>query len=169
MLMKRVVPIIVSLSMGLFGCTSQKKLMAKAPFTVSKAVCQTWVGGREESGHGTEVKLSLEGLDQSKVRLQQLYFRGRVGDLSVLTSKEGIMATCSFQESRKDISMHSDPMKEVGNQPPRIKSKEELEFPFELGMNEAVISYTEGDNIKYFKILEVVEKPGRVNQGREKQ
>lgn len=169
MLMKRVLPILLTLYMGLFGCTSQKKLTQETPFTITEAVCQTWVGGREESGHGMEVTLSLEGLDQSAVRLQQLFFRGRVGDLSVSTTKDGMIGTCNFLELEKDISMHSDPMKEVGNQPPRMKSKEELEFPFELGANEAVISYAEGDSIKYFKISEVVEKPGRAYLGREKQ
>ena len=169
MLMKRVLSILLTLSMGLFGCTSQKKLTAEAPFTVTKAVCQTWVGGREESGHGTDVTLSLEGLDQSGVHLQQLFFRGRVGDLSVSSSEGRMIATCNFLDSEKDITMHSDPTKEVGNQPPRMKSKEELEFPFELDTNEAVISYVEGDTVKYFKITEVADKPGRVYQGREKQ
>ena len=167
--MKHIMSAIIVLSLGLSGCSSQKKLTEEAPFVVKDAVCQTWVGGREESGKGMEVKFSVDGFTGDGMELSQLYFRGRVADISLSATEEGTTATCIFIEQEKDISMHSDPMKEVGNQPPRMKSAEEKEFPFELGQDEAVISYREGDHMRYVKISGVVEKPGRAYLGREQQ
>ena len=167
--MKHMMSAIIILSLGLSGCSSQKKLTEEAPFLVKNAICQTWVGGREESGTGIKVTLSLEDLPESQLNFNQLYFRGRVGDISLSRTAEGTMATCNFTDMKKDISMHSDPMQEVGNQPPRMKSQAEKEFPFELAPDEAVISYNEGDHMHYFKITGVVEKPGRAQLGREQQ
>ena len=167
--MKHMMSAILVFSLGLSGCSSQKKITEEAPFAVKDAVCQTWVGGREESGHGMEVKFSLEGASDKQVDFSQLFFRGRVADIALSSSEEGTIATCTFVEQDKNISMHSDPMKEVGNQPPRVKSKAEKNFPFELAQDEAVISYMEGDRMHYFKISGVVEKPGRAYLGREQQ
>ena len=167
--MKQMMATLIVLTLGLSGCSSQKKLSEEAPFVVKDAVCQTWVGGREESGKGMEVRLDLSSISEDQVELHQLFFRGRVADITISTSEKGTMATCNFIEQEKQISMHSDPMKEVGNQPPRMKSAEEKKFPFELGPDEAVISYREGDHVRYYKITGVVEKPGRAYLGREQQ
>lgn len=169
LLMKYLMSALLIFTLGLSGCSSQKKLTDVAPFEIKEAVCQTWVGGREESGSGMEVKIALEGISEADVDLNQLYFRGRVGDVSLFTTEQGKTAICTFTDQEKDISMHSDPTKEVGNQPPRIRSAEEIEFPFELEQDEAVISYMEGGRMRYFKITGVVEKPGRAYLGREQQ
>jgi hypothetical protein len=64
--------------------------------------------------------------------------------------------------------MHSDPKKEVGNQPPGSISKKDKEFPFELKKDEAVISYknSAGDpqksKITYFKITGIKTKPSLI-------
>jgi len=154
------------LMMGLYACSSQKKLTEEAPFTISNAICQTWVGGMEQTGHGTEVTLDLDALPGAQITLVEMYFRGRVGDLKMATTPDGIKATCNFIEQPKEIAMHSDPAKEVGNQPPRVRSEKEIKFPFELAPNEAVVSYMENNSIKYFKVVNVVDKPGRVYQSR---
>jgi hypothetical protein len=167
--MKYMVSALLILSLGLSGCSSQKKLTEEAPFVIKDAICQTWVGGREESGKGMEVKFYLEGLSGAEVVLDQLFFRGRVSDIALSTTEEGTTATCTFTEHSKDISMHSDPTREVGNQPPRMKTEAEMNFPFELEQDEAVISYMEGDRMRYFKITGMVEKPGKVYLGREQQ
>ncbi|MBT8236385.1 MAG: hypothetical protein KJO04_09350 [Bacteroidia bacterium] len=154
------------LMMGLYACSSQKKLTADAPFTVSKAICQTWIGGMEQTGHGTEVTLTLDAFAMDQITLKELYFRGRVGEITMGDTTDGIQAKCNFFEQPKEIAMHSDPAREVGNQPPRVRSKKEVEFPFELKPDEAVISYMENDSLKFFKVGNVVDKPGRVYQSR---
>ncbi|NND16577.1 MAG: hypothetical protein HKN89_09675 [Eudoraea sp.] len=154
------------LLMVLFACSSQKKLTEEAPFTVSKAICQTWVGGMEQTGHGTEVTLTLDTLPMDQITLKEMYFRGRVGEITIGDTVDGIQAKCNFIEQPKEISMHSDSTKEVGNQPPRVRSKKELKFPFELEPNEVVISYMENEDLKFFKVSDVVDKPGRVYQSR---
>lgn len=167
--MKYAMSAMLIFTLGLFGCSSQKKLTKEAPFQVVEAVCQTWVGGREEAGKGTEVTLNLKGISEAKVNLHQLYFRGRVADVALTKTDAGMLAVCSFTDQEKDITMHSDPMKEVGNQPPRMISEEEKNFPFKLNADEAVISYLEGDHMRYYKITGVIEKPGRAYLGREQQ
>lgn len=164
--MKRSMLALLILMMGLYACSSQKKLTEEAPFAISNAVCQTWVGGMEQSGHGTEVTLDLDALPNAQITLVEMYFRGRVGALKMATTPDGIKATCNFIEQPKEIAMHSDPAKEVGNQPPRVRSEKEIKFPFELEPNEAVVSYLENDSLKYFKVVNVVDKPGRVYQSR---
>lgn len=164
--MKRSMFVLLILMMGLYACSSQKKLTAEAPFTISKAICQTWVGGMEQTGHGTEVTLDLEALQTDQIILKEMYFRGRIGDITMATTADGIKATCNFIEQPKEIAMHSDPAKEVGNQPPRLKSEKEMKFPFELEPDEAVVSYMENDSLKFFKVVDVVDKPGRIYQSR---
>ena len=55
--------------------------------------------------------------------------------------------------------MHADPTKEIGNQPPSLQKSEPADFPFELGKDEAVISYLENGKKKkfFYKIKEVKE------------
>ena len=164
--MRRSMIALLILMMGFYACSSQKKLTAEAPFTISKAVCQTWTGGMEQTGHGTEVTLVLDDLPTDQITLKEMYFRGRIGKISMGDTTDGIQAKCNFVDQPKEIAMHSDPAKEVGNQPPRVRSKEEVEFPFELKADEAVISYMENDTLKFFKVGNVVDKPGRVYQSR---
>ena len=81
---------------------------------------------------------------------------------------EGTMATAKFENHKPDIVMHSDPKKEVGNQPPRLRTEEEKTFPFELNADEAVLSYLENGKVKYVKISGVKDKPARIYPGRPK-
>ncbi len=155
--MRTMTYIILALGFSLSGCNSQKKLVENPPFETGEATCQQWVGGRAESGSGTLLQIPLSNDNVGQRKLQKAYFRGKVADIK-MKSNDGVwFAEANFKKKRTnkpDITMHRDPKKEVGNQPPPIKE----EFPFELGESECVISYEEEGKTKYFKISDIKEK-----------
>lgn len=155
--MKTITYIVLVLGFSLSGCSSQKKMVENPPFELGNATCQEWKGGRAESGSGLllEVPLHNENLDQ--IKLQQAFFRGKIADVTTESGDKGWVAKANFRNpgmKKPDMVMDADAKKEVGNQPPSGKEK----FPFELGANECVISYMDGETIKYFKIEGIKEK-----------
>ena len=147
---------VIAMTFSLSGCSSQKKFVKTPPFEVGQATCQTWTGGRPESGSGIKLEIPISNLPKEGDALQQAYFRGKMADIKLKDGENGKIATANFMNNRlgkPDIIMHSDPKQEVGNQPP----KPEVEFPFELSPNECVVSYLDGDTVKYVKIEDVKE------------
>lgn len=124
--------------MSLGSCSSQKKLVAEAPFSVNAPSCQTWVGGRPESGSGMMLTLPVEMGSATNLDFSEVYFRGQVTKASFETSKGKTIATCKYNKSNTN----------------------KTEMPFELKPNEAVIGYTENGSkaVKYIKVTGVKEK-----------
>ena len=168
--MKNAVYIILGCILTLHGCSSQKKLESSAPFAIEKAICQEWVGGKEESDKGYRLQLPVVLVDADSIQFKDVFFRGAIMEAQVEKDNEGMTLVCNyFREKtvKPDIIMHSDAKKEVGNQPPKLVSKDD-EFPFELQSDEAVISYLEqgSKKVKYIKIAGVVDKPSRIYPSR---
>lgn len=154
--MKNSVFMSVILIFSFFGCSPQKKLVSTAPVELGTPTCQAWVGGRPEAGSGTLLTFSLEDENLDAQKLQQAYFRGKVTDVKIENTAEGWVAKANFRNGnteKPDITMDGDSTKEVGNQPPKIKEK----FPFELAEDECVISFMDGDSVKYFKLSNIKE------------
>ena len=162
--MKKSIIIAASFILGLFGCTSQKKIVENAPFVIDKPSCQQFAAGREEGGSGFVLKIPIASVTEAEVTFGDVYFRGHV--LSSTTQKEGNkqVLICEFTNKKDgpkpDIIMHADPMEEIGNQPPSISKQQEKEFPFELAKDEAVLSFrAKGKNKwKFYKISGVKDK-----------
>lgn len=153
--------------LGLMGCSSQKALESDPPFTVSRPTAEYWQGGREESGHGMRFTARWAPWDPAAVRVDSLYFRGRVYPLEVRDSETGFVLFAEYRYQKTDLVMHADSTREVGNQPP-MPLPARGGFPFDLKPDEAVISYTlEGDRKQYYtRISGVREKQGRIYPGR---
>ncbi|MGB5404016.1 MAG: hypothetical protein WBN13_08575 [Robiginitalea sp.] len=156
---------------GLMSCSSQRKIQTEAPFTVERPTVEYWVGGREESGTQMRFQARWNPIDPSAITLDSLYFRGRVMKAESKETETGFLITATFIENwpKSDIIMHADARQEVGNQPPkRLTSGKD--FPFDLGTDEAVLSYLEGNSSKkrYYRISGVVEKQGRISPERTK-
>lgn len=156
--MKNFTYILLGLTIGLTGCSSQKKLESNPPFTIGATTAQQWVGGREESGMGMTLKIQISKMKGEGVPLQSVYFRGDLSPLSMEMEAQGMMAVAKFEKEKPDIIMHADSTKEVGNKPPKRKTNKNEVFPFNLQPDEAVISYLENDKIKYTKITGIKEK-----------
>lgn len=153
--------------MGLFAiltsCSSQKKLVAKVPFTIGNGYCQEWTGGKEESGKGMLVKIPVSEIEG--YILEDIYFRGQMGKVSMVEENGQKYAVTNLQKlgsAKPDIIMHADPKQEVGNQPPRLKNKEELSFPFELKDSEAVLSFYKNGKTKYYKVSGIKDRAALV-------
>ena len=148
---------ILAMVFSLSGCSSQKKLVKNAPFEMGQGTCQSWTGGRPETGSGMKLEIPVLSESMSSIKMQQAFFRGKVADISMNTMDGKLIATANFMNAnsaKPDIVMHADAKKEVGNQPPKLQEK----LPFEIGENECVISYIDGDKVKYYKIEGVKEK-----------
>lgn len=155
--MKILIGTILVMTFSLSGCSSQKKLVENPPFEMGQATCQSWTGGTAQSGSGIKLELPVSNLPSEGTMMQQAYFRGKVADIKLEDREDGKVATANFinrNAEKPDIVMHSDSREEVGNQPPKLKDK----FPFELSIDQCVVSYLDGDKVKYFKIEGVKEK-----------
>lgn len=158
----------ILLIMGLSGCSSQKKIEAKAPFTVENATCESFVGGREESGSGFVVKMPITAEANTDISYQKIYFRGHILSLQEVSDQGDIVLEGVYHRedaAKPDIIMHADPKKEVGNQPPKLKS-EKKDFPFSLNPDQAIVEYTQGGDTKYFMIEGIKDKSQRILPGR---
>lgn len=150
------------LVLGLFGCSSQKKLGKTAPFNVTGPTFQEFAAGKAEGGSGFTLKIPLEGTLSTLV-FEGVYFRGHLMKPSVEEENGKSSLVCEFwyeiPAEEKRFVMHADPMEEVGNQPPALL-KEKDEFPFELQPDEAVIAYKEQGKrkVSFFKIGGIKEK-----------
>lgn len=161
--MKTITYIILVLGFSLTGCSSQKKLVENTPFETGEATCQRWSGGRAESGSGILLQIPLESNNLGQMKLQQAYFRGKVTDINMKSNEGSWFAEANFMVNKRgkpDMVMHSDPNKEVGNQPPKMKDK----IPFELKDDECVLSYLDRNKVKYFKLTGIKEKKPLIYQ-----
>ncbi|GGG39221.1 hypothetical protein GCM10011414_05710 [Croceivirga lutea] len=161
--MKNAAVILVLTMFSYMGCAPQKSFVKNPPFEVGEAVCYNWVGGRAESGKGTVVSIPLSGESIENITFKQLFFRGKATNIKLEKIESGWVAKGNFYETKTekpDRIMHSDAEKEVGNQPPMIPEK----IPFELADNEGVISYIEGEIVKYVKLKDVKETKQKIRQ-----
>lgn len=132
-------------------------MVAEAPFEMGDATCQAWSGGRAETGSGLllEIPILSENLDEMK--LQQAFFRGKIADVKIENTEKGWVAKANFTNGnagKPDMVMYADSKQEVGNQPPAVKEK----FPFELEADQCVLSFLDGDTVKYYKVENIKEK-----------
>ncbi len=159
--MKNAIYYILILSLSMASCSSQKKIETTVPFSIGSASSQDWVGGVAPAGSGTLVSIEVTQMNQEEITLEQLYFRGKITPLST-EIEEGVMYAKADMKKKtrkpQDINMDADPAKEFGNKPTKAHKKDKEAFPFELQPDEAVISYKEGDKIKYFKVSGIKKK-----------
>ncbi len=150
--------------MGLSGCSSQKKLERKAPFTLGPASYQEWTGGIEEDISGRTVRIPIAHL-KGDILFKTLFFRGRSAELQTERVNDQMFVLAKFEDPKMlkpDIIMHADPKREVGNQPPILNVGNRAEIPFELERDQAVMSYLENGLEKFIKIYGIEERPGQI-------
>ncbi|NJB37112.1 hypothetical protein [Croceivirga sp. JEA036] len=161
--MKSLTYIATILLFSLTGCKSQQDLVTNPPFTTGTVTCQSWVGGRAESGSGIKLVIPVEVSDKSKVDFKKAYFREKSADLKwqKVNGVASVVANfVTISAPKPDIIMHADPKKEVGNTPPLPKEK----LPFELEENECVLSYLENGKLKYVKLEGIKEQKKKLYQ-----
>jgi len=126
------------LLVSLTSCSSQKKLVADAPFSINAPSCQKWVGGIAESGSGMTLTLPVEMDSDTDLTFSEVFFRGQVAKASFEKTNDKTIATCKYAKAGTN----------------------KIEMPFELKPDEAVIGYAENGSkaVKYIKITGIKEK-----------
>ena len=144
--MKRI--ILILLLIGLGSCSSQKKIeTSNQYFETGKSSIQEWVGGREESGSGFKLEISLTASTEG-VSFEEIFFRQRI-------------LSCELKEEGSDFYLlaayEHKALKNVNKDKDQLQTEDK--FPFELLPTEAVIGYKKGSSpMKYLKITGIKEK-----------
>lgn len=150
--MKTVLPFLyVTLVMAGFSQCSSQKMVAKGeePFKLGEIYAEPFSGGAAGMASGTNLFIPVE--EGKEIELDSVYYHGKAVKLEKVQRDSYLVYIGRFvndDESPRDIIMHADPKKEVGNQPPPLRKK----LPIELKENEAVISFKQGKELKYFKL-----------------
>ena len=121
------------------------------PFTLGAVFYQDWVAGVREGGSGTNVYINIESYMEDVV-IMDVYFRNKKEKAQNSPQYFDQYTGYFKNESRPDVIMDSDPVKESQNTPPEP-------FPFRLKDDEAVLSYLHKDEVKYLKISNMERKP----------
>jgi len=152
------ITIVVSslLVLTLFTQCSSAQFDKKAPFTIGKAYYQDWVGGRATS-KGTKVSIEFSDTNSKEIVFDSIFFKGKAIKLKRASYDGKQLVTGNFPThtiTDKNIIMHVDPRKEMGNTvpPPRHAS------PFELTEKECVISYYIKKKKRYYKLTNLTKE-----------
>jgi len=154
----KVITSIFSLSVILFGlssCAGGKdtgySFDQEPPFTLGSVYYQDWVAGVREGGSGTNIYITIDSYADDVV-IMDIYFRNK--KLKAQNSPQNLDQYVGYfkKQTKPDIIMDSDPVKESQNIPPES-------FPFQLEEDEAVLSYLHKEEVKFFKISKMEQKP----------
>ncbi len=140
-------PTIYLLVISITQCSSAQ-IDKKAPATITEVFYQEWVGGQPGS-RGTLVTIKLD-TPNTKMTFDSIYFDGKVVKLKSNLVKNEQIITGNFMvlTNPNGMVLHTDPKKEFGNTAPNLEAK----IPFEIEKNEAIISYSIHNKIRYFKV-----------------
>lgn len=142
--MKYVLGCFLIFCLCLTSCTSQKKLQTETPFEIGKASSQQYVGGREESGSGTELRIPVSLLNTSDIEIKEVYFRGKQ-----------VKALVNTVDNEEIIIVR------IPNNSPESSETSDLK----LNTDEAVISYNENGEMKYAKVNGIKQKQPLIYKG----
>lgn len=141
---------------GVGGCSSQKKLVVNSDIEVVFAQCFKSMPGREESNPQLILAVQVREFP-ADVTAAEVLFRGQIEPYVIVLNEGDPSLRAIFAEkgpAKPDIIMDGDSTKEGGNQPPELQPLLK-EFPFELGKDEAVFRYKQGDKYTYFKVSSI--------------
>ncbi|RMA65949.1 hypothetical protein [Ulvibacter antarcticus] len=124
----------------------------KSPaFVISEISSQNWVAGTPDGGSGTNIHLSFDEI-ATDVEIIKIYFSKKIEALKQSPSDSNKFTAYIKDKRRPDVVMDIDPVKEAQN-------TLEIDFPFELADNEAVIHYKENGSDKFYKVSNIEVKP----------
>jgi hypothetical protein len=102
------------------------------------------VGGREESGSGTELRIPVSLLNTSDIEIKEVYFRGKQ-----------VKALVNTVDNEEIIIVR------IPNNSPESSETSDLK----LNTDEAVISYNENGEMKYAKVNGIKQKQPLIYKG----
>ena len=139
--------IIVSFSQ----CASTLKLQDNLLIEIDNVYYQTWVEGFKGGGKGINVFIPIRS-NFNDIFLDSMYFRGKSTKIEYVNATLAVGRFKTEGNQNQDIIISNEPYAEYGNKVPKIPQK----IPFDLKDDECVVSYIDGNKVKYFKIENIV-------------
>lgn len=142
----------LSIVIFLVSCSSNNKfkIEKEQPLQLKEAYFEQWTSGVKGGGSGLNIFLISEKKGENKdVQIEGIYFQDSYTTLTFYQPNkyQGFIKT-----KGNDSSFALD---EGGKKVDASTKQKEEEIPFELGDNEAVISYVKEGKKKYFKVTMV--------------
>lgn len=141
------------LSFVFLNCSTAQKIQKSIPMTFGEVYYQHWVAGVQGGGSGINLFINVNS-NKNNIILDSIYFQSDVAKLEPVNSSLFVGRFKTEANQTKDFVMSSNPKEEYGNTVQSTKKH----IPFNLKDNQCVLSYKEGDKIKYFMIEDIKKK-----------
>ncbi|MEM6514887.1 MAG: hypothetical protein AAF688_01800 [Bacteroidota bacterium] len=138
---------------GMTSCSSAQKLQKKASADFGEVYFQKWSAGVQDGGSGINLFIPIK--DKS-IELDSVFFRGKMAKLEIKPTSPMLYIgrfNTAFNQP-KDIIVSSDMNAEAKNKLPNRSEK----IPFELELNECVVTFKIKGKTQYYKITEIAER-----------
>ena len=131
----------------------QNEFQTDTPLEMGKIEYRKWTSGIQGGGSGIHMYITVIS-NRNNIQLDSVHFQGMRAKINI--GKMGYYAGFIRPENQKDTSTMSDETYgEYGNSAPKVS----LVSHFEIENDECVISYLKKDQITYFKLENLIEKP----------
>lgn len=151
--MKRPIYGLITVVFILFGCASKKELKTELPFRLGQVYAQRWIIEENPEEIGYDVIIPIRSLNTRRATLQKLYHRGKAINVKIELRKIGAVAIAEYPIHKTATS--------IGDSPPNGNEGifDESLLPFKITRTQAVLTYLEDGEIKYFKIESIRQNP----------
>lgn len=154
--MKRPICGLIAVVFILFGCASKKELKTELPFRLGQVYAQRWIIEENPEEIGYDVIIPIRSLNTRRATLQKLYHRGKAINVKIELRKIGAVAIAEYPMGILDKTNTS--IRDSSPNGNEGTFNESL-LPFKISRTQAVLTYLEDGEIKYFKIESVRQNP----------
>ena len=141
------------IAVSLSFCVDKQASQTRFPQEIASVYFQKWMGGKEQSGSGTNFYIEFKEPLSAAIQLDKIYFNNQVAVLEPLAGNS-FMAHFYDRKRNLDLIMDKDSLKEYGNEAPPIARPK-----IALKPNQALLVYKKKGKTRYFKITDPKEKP----------
>lgn len=128
------------------SCSSKMTFENQEKFSISEAYFVEWTAGIKGGGSGYTIYIYFEEeFNSSSIDLEGVYFRSEFASIKPMKSGK----YQAFIKSDKNSEKIEPELNQVNAS---LDQKANSTFPFVLDKNEAVISFTENNKKKYYKV-----------------
>jgi hypothetical protein len=128
------------------SCGSNNGLQERAPAQFNK-VYYTY------TSNGIQLNIPVASIQDQFISLDAVYFHGMKSQLKKSEEKPNHYIA-DFRMGSGEMVMHKDAEEEYGNKPPQLPEKS----PYSIAEDEAILVFTQNDEIKYYRLTGIVEK-----------
>jgi hypothetical protein len=157
--MKRPIYGLITVVFVLLGCATKKEAKTELPFSLGQVYSQRWIVEENPEEIGYDVIIPIRILNTRRATLQKLYHRGKSIDVKIELRKIGAVAVAEYpmeilHKTNRAMGHSSE------NRAENISDRMSFpSLPFQLTEAQAVLTYLEDGEIKYFKIESIRQNP----------